>query len=265
MYPSTTETATEDHEFTDGSGDDIIPSTDLNAQWYNTIQRELLNILAGAGVTPDPADFQQIWGILQKIGLRVVVSTDATVDVSTFTGSTVVIHSASNFAISGTLQPKSFVVIIPEWVDGSGDSISVTYGGVALEISKYNIFFGLAMNSSPSPLYGVQVPIKKNDNSLSLVDLNVTNELKINKVIESNFVQFTYDENDESSWKSWQLASNWKQGQVKKVHATNEDGATIFVEGVGSVNFTRKNYREFRCVGFVTEGNIQYATFLVNG
>lgn len=265
MYPITTETATAEHEFTDGDEAQSIPPTDLNALWYNTIQRELLNILAGAGVAPDAANFAQIWGVLQKIGLRVVVSTDATVDVSNFTGSTVIIHSASNFAISGTLQPKSFVVIIPEWVDGSGDSISVTYGGVALEISKYNIFFGFVINSSPSPLYGFQVPIKKADNSLSLVDLNVANELKINKVIESNLVQFTYDENDDSSWKSWQLASNWKQGQVKKVHATNDDGATIFVEGVGNVNFTRKNYKEFLCVGFVTEGNIQYAKFLING
>jgi hypothetical protein len=268
MYYITTDTATQDHEFTDGDELQSIPPTDLNALWFNTVQRELLNILSGMGVAPNASNFGQIWEVLQKIGIKTHVSTDSTVSISNFVGSSVFVHSASNFAISGTINAGSLVMIIPEWGDASGESINVTYGGVALEIFKYNIFVGVALNTSELPLYGFQVPMKKADNSMEVTSLK-TAALETSKVIDNNIVSFTYDANDPASYQAWQYKSNWDVGQVKKVYATNDSGCDVNVLGPGTVHFEKGKYKEFVCTGSytvasLTLGEIVFGTFIVN-
>nr|WP_145538943.1 hypothetical protein [Yersinia kristensenii] len=47
-------------EFTDGNVAGGVPPTILPAEWFNTIQRELINILAAAGITPDSKKFDQV-------------------------------------------------------------------------------------------------------------------------------------------------------------------------------------------------------------
>ncbi|OVZ81331.1 hypothetical protein [Yersinia kristensenii] len=47
-------------EFTDGNVAGGVPPTILPAEWFNTIQRELINILAAAGITPDSKKFDQM-------------------------------------------------------------------------------------------------------------------------------------------------------------------------------------------------------------
>jgi len=56
--------------FTDGSLIDGIPATNLNAAWCNGVQEELLNLIEGAGLTPDAAKLDQVRTAIQKITQR---------------------------------------------------------------------------------------------------------------------------------------------------------------------------------------------------
>ena len=47
MHKINTDTATSGGEFTDGDEGQAIPPTDLNAAWFNSVQRELIAILTG--------------------------------------------------------------------------------------------------------------------------------------------------------------------------------------------------------------------------
>ncbi|CNI67567.1 bacteriophage tail fiber protein [Yersinia pekkanenii] len=47
-------------EFTDGNVAGGVPPTILPAEWFNTIQRELISILDAAGITPNSEKFDQI-------------------------------------------------------------------------------------------------------------------------------------------------------------------------------------------------------------
>lgn len=54
-------------EFTDGVVAGGIPPTILPAEWFNTIQRELINILTAAGITPDSTKFNQLSLAISKL------------------------------------------------------------------------------------------------------------------------------------------------------------------------------------------------------
>nr|WP_213993728.1 hypothetical protein [Sodalis sp. dw_96] len=64
---SLTDTADSDGEFTDGNVAGGVSPTILPAGWFNTIQRELVNILSGGGLTPVPANDAQIVAAIQSI------------------------------------------------------------------------------------------------------------------------------------------------------------------------------------------------------
>lgn len=285
MYHITTETATQDHEFTDGDELQSIPPTDLNALWFNMIQRELLAVLAGCGVTPNAANFTQIWGCLQKIGLKVVVSTEGNVDVSAFGGATVVLCSARDFSIEGSLQTNSMVVIIPWWYNASPNQISVTYNNEVTDIKKGFAFFGAAVNGTDElQLAGSYFPVTGSagnatfgalgSTSFSTGSMTVSGQATIAglvvgtllpvKLYDPNMVTFT-----EADQTTWQLMENWQVYQVKRVHYNmgNSVAASVLVayktDGTTrSVVFRRECYIEFICIGTCTIGGTQYAVLL---
>lgn len=57
---SLTDTADTNGEFTDGSGASGVEATLLPAAWFNTIQRELVAVIEGAGLTLDASDDTQL-------------------------------------------------------------------------------------------------------------------------------------------------------------------------------------------------------------
>ncbi|MHB2082152.1 hypothetical protein [Pseudomonas asiatica] len=64
-----TDSATPSGEFTEGSAAGGVPATRLKAEWLNTIQRELLAILAHAGISVNTdADNQVLQSILKLVG-----------------------------------------------------------------------------------------------------------------------------------------------------------------------------------------------------
>lgn len=64
-----TNTATPDSEFTDGNVAGGVSPTLLPAKWFNTIQRELCNIITKNDEVLDPDNDQQIFEILNKVYL----------------------------------------------------------------------------------------------------------------------------------------------------------------------------------------------------
>ncbi|WP_042819731.1 gp53-like domain-containing protein [Yersinia wautersii] len=57
-------------EFTDGNVAGGVPPTILPAEWFNTIQRELVTVVQDGGLTLDPNDDTQVLAALKKLFLQ---------------------------------------------------------------------------------------------------------------------------------------------------------------------------------------------------
>ena len=78
MHRIDTSTATGDGRFTEGDPLVPIPATVVSADWLNSVQEELVNMLSAAGITPDKADDAQLLAaISQIIEARKVKLTDS--------------------------------------------------------------------------------------------------------------------------------------------------------------------------------------------
>ncbi|MEQ4674046.1 hypothetical protein ABN063_05730 [Providencia vermicola] len=66
-----TSTADKNGEFTDGNVAAGIPPTRLMGGWFNSLQREILNVLKDAGVNPSPEKDDQLVNSIKKIIDRV--------------------------------------------------------------------------------------------------------------------------------------------------------------------------------------------------
>lgn len=274
MHKINTETATSGGEFTDGDEGQAIPPTDLNAAWFNSVQRELIAILTGMGVSPDPNNDGQLWAALQKIGIRCDYSDDDEVSVSGFSGATAIFHSASDFDIVGLVAKGSLVVIAPYWSDASPSSISVGYNTGSITIRKWNVFVGFAMNGEDDlNLAGVYIPMLGSSGKLVVGALEAAS-VKATKRFETSFVDFEYTTDQEGlqGQQAWQLASNWEVGQVKRVRCTNAQsgGTQVTVFGNSSGNYSQivfypYSFREFVCVGTYETTGYTWAILAVNG
>lgn len=275
MHKINTETATQNGEFTDGDELQAIQPTDLNAAWFNSVQRELCNIVTGAGGSLDPSNDAQLWAVLKKIGFRVDYSNDGDVDVSGFSGNTAIFHSASNFDIEGIVAKGSLVVIAPYWRDDSPNSISVGYNAGSISIKKWSVFVGFAMNGDEDlDLAGVYIPMLSGTSGKLTVGALEAASVKATKRFETAFVDFEYttDQSELQGQQAWQLASNWEVGQVKRVRCTNAQAGgtqvTTFGDSSGTfsqVTFYPYSFREFVCVGTYTTTGYTWAILAVNG
>ena len=270
MHKINTDTATVDGEFTDGDEGQAIPPTELDASWFNTVQRELCNVVTGLGSVLVDSNDSQIIQALKRIGIiseisRGDVSSSRPID------SRLIIHSAADFGITGTLATDSIIIIIPMWNSGSPDSISVSYGDEPIVIRKWNAFFGIVTNTEPFFIFGYPLLMTDDFGSLAVPKITAAN------VIDPNLVEFVYEEagegDDIDPWREWQLKSEWQVGQVKRVRCTNIDGTMqtigVYTSTTGTVSyikFYKVGFREFICVGEyeAVDGN-KYAVLLANG
>ena len=280
MYYITTDTATEEHECTDGDESQLIPATDMNADWFNMIQRELQNVVLGGELELDQSDDGQVWKVIEKLGIRRFVTSDATVDIGDYKGSLFIIHDVSNFTLSSTVAVNSLVVVIPLWADNSPSSFTFTYNGQSITIRKGQMMVGWALNvpASPIKMVAVALPIFFGG-KMELGNVNASS-LKTSKFLDAGFVSFEFSDDVDpelgmTEWKAWQMAENWEVGQVKRVYCSNVSTVRkvpVFYDAESSwenVPFYKNGYREFVCVGTrsVTEGEISrtYAVLLVDG
>lgn len=275
MHKINTDTATSGGEFTDGDEGQAIPPTDLNAAWFNSVQRELCNIVTEAGSSLDPSNDAQLWAVLKRIGFRVDYSNDGDVDVSGFSGNTAIFHSASDFDIDGIVAKGSLVVIAPYWRDASPNSISVGYNTGSISIKKWSVFVGFAMNGDEDlDLAGVYIPMLSGTSGKLTVGALEAASVKATKRFETSFVDFEYTTDQEGlqGQQAWQLASNWEVGQVKRVRCTNAQAGgtqvTTFGDSSGTfsqVTFYPYSFRELACTGTYTTTGYTWAILAVNG
>lgn len=275
MHKINTETATQNGEFTDGDELQAIPPTDLNAAWFNSVQRELCNIVTEAGGSLDPSNDAQLWAVLKRLGFRVDYSNDGDVDVSGFSGNTAIFHSASDFDIEGIVAKGSLVVIAPYWRDDSPNSISVGYNTGSISIKKWSVFVGFAMNGDEDlDLAGVYIPMLSGTSGKLTVGALEASSVKAGKRFETAFVEFEYttDQPDLQGQQTWQLAENWELNQVKRVRCTNAPAGGVEVICFGNssgaylkANFYPASYREFTCIGTYASGGYTWAVLNVEG
>ena len=274
MHKINTDTATSGGEFTDGDEGQAIPPTDLNAAWFNSVQRELIAILTAFGISPDPSNDAQLWTALQKMGVRCNFSNEEEINVSGFSGTTVIFHSADDFDIVGTLTKGSVVVIAPYWRNDSPASISVGYNSSSTTIRKWSVFVGFAANGEDDlELAGVFLPVIGYSGKMTVGALEAAS-VKAIKRFETSFVDFEYttDEPELQGQQAWQLAENWEIGQVKRVRCTNAEAGgtqvTTFGDSSGTfaqVKFYPYSFREFVCIGTYTTISYTWAVLAVNG
>lgn len=281
MYYINTNTATEEHECTDGNEEELIPATDMNADWFNMIQRELQNVVLGGGLELDQSDDSQVWKVIEKLGLKSIVSNDATVNIGNYKGGLLIIHSPSNFTLSSTISTNSPVMIIPMWADGSPESFNFVYNGQILTIKKGQMIIGWALNLpgvGAVQMAALAIPVFFSG-KMELGNVNASS-LKTSKFLDAGLVSFEYsDDIDQETgmeeWRAWQMAEHWSVGQVKRVYCSNVSTVRrvyVFYDAASPaklVPFYENGYREFMCVGTrsVTVDNttLVYAILLVSG
>lgn len=281
MYYITTDTATEEHECTDGDESQLIPATDMNADWFNMIQRELQNVVLGGGLELDQSDDSQVWKVIEKLGIKSIVSNDATVDIDDYKGGLLVIHSPSNFTLSSTIYTNSPVIIIPMWADGSPESFNFVYNGQILTIKKGQMIIGWALNLpgvGAVQMAALAIPVFFSG-KMELGNVNAVS-LKTSKFFDAGFVSFVYSDDVDpetglEEWRAWQMAEHWSVGQVKRVYCSNVStvrNVSVYYDANSSwrnVSFYKNGYREFVCVGTrnvtVDETTRVYAILLCNG
>lgn len=281
MYYITTDTATEEHECTDGDESLLIPATDMNADWFNMIQRELQNVVLGGGLELDQSDDGQVWKVIEKLGIKSILSNDATVNIGDYKGGLLIVHSPSNFTLSSTISTNSPVIIIPMWADGSPESFNFVYNGQILTIKKGQMIIGWALNLSgvgAVQMAAIAVPVFFGG-KMELGNVKALS-LKTSKFLDTGFISFEYSDDVDpetglEDWRAWQMAENWEVGQVKRVYCSNVStvrNVPVYYDSDSSwktVPFYKNGFREFVCVGTrsVTAGETTrvYAILLCNG
>lgn len=263
MHKINTETADANNEFVDENASQGIEPTDLNAAWFNSVQRELCNIVTKSGGTLSASDDSQIWKIISALGFKTSKVTSSYTVSSDFKGNVVLYQATpSNLSISGSLNNGSIVVIIPNWTGNeAADAITVTYRNTVFPLYKQQLFVGIV-----------------DDNLLRGKVINSADAYGITwsyGMVDRSLVQFAATEDpdaDLQDWQKWQLKSRWQIGQVKRVICSdagdNGTSVIVFKNDQGqwhNVWFYPNSYRELVCVGSYTTGGIEFAILKVNG
>lgn len=114
-------------EFTDGNVAGGMPPTILPAEWFNTIQRELISVLTLAGITPDSEKFDQVATAVAKLitdggflkttnNLVEIKNAGAAAVAATLANLGLAPHGLSRFTSSGSFIVPEGVFTI--WVSG---------------------------------------------------------------------------------------------------------------------------------------------------
>ena len=115
-------------EFADGNPATGQKATELNASWFNTIQRELLAILTAAGVTPSISIDDQLSKVLalkSEIVWKTFLMSSAAIEVSSWTRNAVVIAGRwyDTMLYTGQTIKNSIMVVCPKW-EVAGESVT---------------------------------------------------------------------------------------------------------------------------------------------
>lgn len=275
MHKIDTNTATANGEFTDGDSSAALEATDLNAAWFNTVQRELINLVQGTNQTLNAVDDSQIFKAVKKLGFQAFQVDNGTFDsAANNAGNIAIVCEPVNLTITGTMQTGKVVFIIPLWEESSANSIRVNYNNDHITIAKGNALFGFVSNGSfvyEDELVGFQFPIVVGG---KIFTSNIkTNSIEFEKEIGPGVI--IWDEEGaaggEISMAGWNLATHWEIGQSKKFALNlNRSSLTanVSVYDANGDKYTltavKRAYYEFVCVGFTDIDGVSYAKMFVN-
>lgn len=298
MHKINTATATANGEFTDGDSAGTIPATDLSADWFNTVQREICGAVTGSGQTLDANNDGQLFAAIARLGIKCVYVEGSTYSIpDSSKGATVIFYEAKNLTLSGNLYGNSLLIAVPIWSSSDPASYTISYQSESHTIYKGCGLFGFASNGSVDSLslIGVNFPIGSRNNftmnkiaaavaevsgrvtagevvtpTASITNMAATSAV-VDKYIDNGVVALTPEQISDHSW---QLKSNWIVGQVKRVYDSRDIAEHVLNvycisnSSESSYNvkiYNCRSYREFLCIGTITIGGAQYAELILNG
>lgn len=273
MHKIDTENRTANDEFQDADESQSILGTDLNAAWFNTIQRELCNLVTKMGISLNASDDTQVFKAVKEVGIKVnYCNTGAYTVPENWSGSTILLVSARDLTITGGLQYGASLIIVPWWTSNSPDSIKVYYNNDYVTVRKGSGFFGMVLNGSEElELAAYPFAVPDNDGCLHIKKVNVAN-INAANYVDNGVVTDSNVTGSNGEYRPWQLSANWAVGQVKRVRSiagaskyriqayTSTSGTLSYIE------MPTNGYRELLCIGkFKRSDNVEYAVFAVNG
>lgn len=273
MHKIDTENRNAQDEFNDEDLSQGIPATDLNAAFFNTIQRELCNAVTNAGLALSKTDDSQLWKAMQLLAGGITCAfIDGNYTIPAGKNKSTVLYYAgfNNFSIEGEFADNSMVVVIPE----SGAKIKVDYNGGSFYVEKGSIYIGIAVNGAVEGLQVVGTCVPKDFNGAMNIRSVRGEVVAADSFIDNGVVRFSKEETEEGlqPWQQWQLYSNWAFGAVKRVICTDAAvGGSSFIVykntsgAFRNVTFYPDAYREFLCVGSYTSGGQTFAVLIPNG
>jgi len=155
-------TATVADEFTNGNPSLTVPATILPAEWLNTYQRELVNLVEGAGLTLNPANDGQVLAAVQAListpsaqinrifdaivgtGAGCTHATLAAAIAAVAAGSRILVTESVALAASITVNKANLLIEFKPGVTYSKNSVSkgliITSGGVRVKGGRFSGF-----------------------------------------------------------------------------------------------------------------------------
>lgn len=224
MHKIDTNTATANGEFTDGDSSAALEATDLNAAWFNTVQRELCNLVEGTGINLDAVKDNQVFDAVKKLGFRSYYASTGVVNIGANSGNTIIFCDVKDLIINGSIETTCSLWVVPLWGAGLGseDRIKVTYRGSNQYIQKNCIFVALISEGliEDIPYIGYSVPVSSgtrfNINSATVANLTATDGTVTN-LNASNFMLGVYNVND-ANRTTWDDSVNWTVGQMRALY-----------------------------------------------
>ncbi|MFA3777890.1 hypothetical protein Q2T71_04610 [Yersinia sp. 1652 StPb PI] len=157
-------------EFTDGNVAGGVPPTILPAEWFNTIQRELISVLSAAGITPDSNKFDQVATAVSKLatlgltGIGIGLQTQPAIvnfdfQNFTFTSGANYLASTVNWlnAPSGVTYPSGLTVSITvNYIANSSNYICFTLKPHTVTNSNYRVYEVISVGAAGSRVFTVR-------------------------------------------------------------------------------------------------------------
>lgn len=260
MHKIDTNTATANNEFTDGDSGAALAATELNAAWFNTVQRELCNLVTSAGFALNNLDDSQIVKAVKKLGFQSYYSENGTLNVGTNAGNSVIFCAVRDLTVTGVFESTSIVFVVPIWQGESVERIKFTYRGASSYV--YNHCMMMAFISEgvfdDAPEYmtnNIAITTGRRFQIASAkIDELQAGTFKVDDVVYNNPV-FTVDDTTKDSWDD---SANWAVGQSKFIASdTNSRKLTYYrSDSATQATYFYLGYaKQFICVGTTTNSS----------
>lgn len=156
-------------EFTEGNPAAGIPATLLKAGWLNTMQRELVNLVVAAGLTPDVADDSQVLKAIQVLLASAASWSRLTGKPNTLSGFG--INDAFTKAeVSAAIQAATAALVgsAPDALNAINELAAAINNDPQFATSMLNLLGGKANKGTTLAEYGITDAVKFSDKAMQV-------------------------------------------------------------------------------------------------